>query len=280
MKKILLPTDFSPNSVNAIHYALNLFKDEKCTFYLLNVYRVPYVTSQDVAYVNTETLIDLEEGLKETSEERLKELAGKLTAGGNSNHSFEMISDYNFLSDSVKRIVGEKDIDLIVMGTKGATGAQEIFMGSNTGDIIMKVDCNVLAVPENVVYNEPREITFPTDYKISYEPEDLSYLLSIAKKHKAAIRVLHVQDDPLTEEQLVNKNNLETLLEGVEHSFHTLTGINFETAVNSFTQSRGNIDMIAIIARHYSFFQRLFFRPKVEELSFHTRIPLLVLHKN
>ena len=280
MKKILLPTDFSSNSVNAIHYALNLFKDEKCTFYLLNVYRVPYVTSQDVAYVNTEALMDLEEGLKETSEEKLKELIVKLTAEGNKNHSFETISDYNFLSDSVKRIVGENNIDLIVMGTKGATGAKETFMGSNTGDIIMKVDCNVLAVPENVVYSEPKEITFPTDYEISYEPDDLSYLLSIAGKYNAAIRVLHVQDDPLTEEQLNNKNNLETLLEGIEYSFHTLTGTSFETAVNSFTQSRGNIDMIAIIARHYGFFQRLFFRPKVEELSFHTRIPLLVLHKN
>ena len=280
MKKILLPTDFSPNSINAIHYALDLFKDEKCIFYLLNVYRVPYVTSQDVAYVNTEALIDLEEGLKKTSEERLKELVEKLMAGGNKNHLFEAESDYNFLSDSVKKIVKEKEIDLIVMGTKGATGAKEIFMGSNTGDIIMKVDCNVLAVPEKVVYNEPKEITFPTDYEISYDHDDLSYLLSIAKKHKAMIRVLHVQDEPLTEKQLDNKNNLDDLLEGIEHTYHTLTGTSFESAVNLFTQSRGNIDMIAIIARHYGFFQRLFFRPKVEELSFHTRIPLLVLHKN
>jgi len=280
MKKILLPTDFSPNSINAIHYALNLFKDEKCIFYLLNVYRVPYVTSQDVAYVNTEALIDLEEGLRKTSEESLKELVEKLIAGGNKNHLFETISDYNFLSESVKKIVKEKETDLIVMGTKGATGTKEIFMGSNTGDIIMKVDCNVLAVPENVVYKEPEEIAFPTDYEISYDQEDLSYLLNIAEKNKAAIRVLHVQDDPLTEKQLSNKTNLENLLEGIEHSFHTLTGASFESAVNLFTQSRGNIDMIAIIARHYGFFQRLFFRPKVEELSFHTRIPLLVLHKN
>ena len=113
MKKILLPTDFSPNSINAIHYALDLFKDEKCIFYLLNVYRVPYVTSQDVAYVNTEALIDLEEGLKKTSEERLKELVEKLMARGNKNHLFEAESDYNFLSDSVKKIVKEKEIDLI-----------------------------------------------------------------------------------------------------------------------------------------------------------------------
>ncbi len=280
MIKILLPTDFSENSVNAIHYALNLFKNDECTFYLLNVYRVPYLSSSDVAYINTGALMNLEEELKKNSEGNLKKLTENLSSKANSKHSFEFITDYNFLTDAVKNCIKDKNIDLIVMGTKGATGAKEIFMGSNTGDIIMKVDQNVLVVPENVVYKEPREITFPTDYEIGYKPEDLSYLLSIAQKHKAAIRVLHIQHEPLTKKQLAHKKILEALLKDIDHSFHTLTGVQFENAVNLFTQSRGNVDMIAVIARHYGFFQRLFFRPKVEELSFHTRIPLLVLHKN
>ena len=38
MKKILLPTDFSENALNAIHYALHLFKDESCAFFILNTY--------------------------------------------------------------------------------------------------------------------------------------------------------------------------------------------------------------------------------------------------
>jgi nucleotide-binding universal stress UspA family protein len=280
MKKILMPTDFSSNSVNAIHYVLNLFKDENCTFYLLHVYKVPYVANQDLAYVNTEILMDLEEGLKKDSEEKIKNLAKELKALGNPNHQFETFNDYNFLVDSVKRFIKEKYIELIAMGTKGATGAQEIFMGTNTGNILMKVDCNVLSVPENVLYKDLKEITFPTDYKIKYDTDEMSSFLNLAKKHKAAIRVLHLQEDPLTEEQQNNKKNLDELLHGIDHSFHTLTGTGFETAVNLFTQSRGNVDMIAIIARHYGFFQRLFFRPKVEELSFHTHIPLLVLHKS
>jgi len=72
---------------------------------------------------------------------------------------------------------------------------------------------------------------------------------------------------------------LKKLFENVEETYHTLTNNDFEVALNCFTQSRGNIDMIAIIAKHYNFFQRLFFKPKVEELSFHLNIPLLVLHK-
>ena len=281
MKKILLPTDFSENSVNAIHYALHLFRNEECTFYLLNIYKIPYLADRDVAFMNqANAMADFEEGLRRTSKEKLDKLLSEIVQEKNPNHTFEAISDYNFLIDSVKYHIKDKDIDLIVMGTKGATGAKEIFMGSNTGDIIMKVDCNVLAVPENVGYHDPKEITFTTDYDIDYQTADLQYLLDILKMHQSNIRILHLQNKALTEAQIANKNNLTKILENeVHYTFHTLTNTDFSTAVNCFTQSRGNIDMIAIVARHYSFFQRLFFRPKVEELSFHTKIPLLVLHK-
>ena len=44
-KNILIPTDFSENAWNALSYALNLFKDEKCTFYLLNAYQKYQLTT-------------------------------------------------------------------------------------------------------------------------------------------------------------------------------------------------------------------------------------------
>ena len=280
MKKILLPTDFSANSKNAIRYAIELFREDACEFILLNVYRVPYVTSPDLTYFDQQNLVHLETSLRESAQINLKKLVEEFKPDCGKNHRFKTISEYNFLVDAVKNILKKEEIDLIVMGTKGATGAKEIFMGSNTGDLIMKVDCNLLAVPENVSYKEPKEITFPTDYLIHYKPADLDYLISIAQRHDATIRVLHVQNEELTKNQKKNRDQLKDLLIGkVKHEFYTLTNADFDTALNCFTQSRGDVDMIAIIARHYGFFERLFFRPKVEELSFHTKVPLLVLHE-
>ena len=280
MKKILLPTDFSDNSINAIHYALEIFKDINCSFYLLNIYGVPYLTEQELTNFDRVNLVKLEEGLFKSSQENLEKFLKKVIKVPNPNHKFKTISDYNFFINSVKQIVKNKNIELIVMGTKGATGAKEIFMGSNTGDLIMKTNCNLLAVPENATYKKPKEITFTTDFKIPYKKEDLFELIEIAKLHEAKIRVLHLVDgQTLDEEQRINKKALNQFFENLSYSFHTLTNTNFETAINCFTQSRGDIDMIAIIAKQYNFFQRLFFKPKVEELSFHTKIPLLVLHK-
>ena len=48
MKNILLPTDFSQNSLNAINYAMELFKDTPCKFYLLNAFKIPYLTNEEL----------------------------------------------------------------------------------------------------------------------------------------------------------------------------------------------------------------------------------------
>ena len=277
MKRILLPTDFSSISLNAIRYALSLYEESKCEFYLLNVYRVPYMTNEELMENDAQQLAILETEMYESSRKNLKDLVSGFDK--NENHVYHTISDYNFFIDSVKQNVLEKEIDLVVMGTKGATGAKEIFLGSNTGDVLMKTDCNVIAIPENSTYKAPKEIVFPTDFKLRYERDDLSPLIELAETNKSTLRILHFsQDGQLTEEQVSNKRVLSSYLETMEHSFHTLTNIDFEEALNCFVQSRGNIDMIAMISGHYNFFQRLFFRPKVMELSFHTKVPLYVLH--
>ena len=278
MKNILLPTDFSKNSLNAMKYAMMLFKDNPCNFYLLNVFKIPYLTNDELMENDADQLAQIEKDLFDSSQKGLKNIVKKIKL--DSKHSFSTLSDYNFFINSVKNTVKSKKIDLIIMGTKGATGAKEIFMGSNTGDVIMKTDCNVLVVPENADYTEPNEITFPTDFTIPYKKKDLKLLTNLVEQYSSNLRILHLQyEKQISTEQEFNRKTLKRLLKNLSYSFHTLTNTDFDTAVNCFTQSRGNINMIAIIARHYNFFQRLFFQPKVEDLSFHSKIPLLVLHK-
>ncbi len=130
MKKILLPTDFSENSINAIEYASHLFKDVPCKFFLLNVFKIPYLANEELMDQNVAQLAALEEEMHETSKKEMKELLDRLPK--NTKHDFATISDYNLFNLAVHQVVEEKNIELIIMGTKGATGAKEIFLGSNT----------------------------------------------------------------------------------------------------------------------------------------------------
>ncbi len=277
MKKILLPTDFSPISINAIQYASRLFKDISCEFYVLNVFKIPYLTNEELMDQNASNLALFEDEMYASSKSEMEKLIEKLPK--NENHNFQTISDYNLFSLAVEQVVKEKNIELVVMGTKGATGAKEIFMGSNASDVIMRNSCHVIAVPEHNEFKPPKEIVFPTDYLIDYDFKDMAPIINLAEQNEATIRIVHFsENDELDEDQIQNKTKLNSYLVNVKHSYHTLTNSDFEEGLNCFTQSRGNIDLIAIISRHYGFFERLFFKPKVRALSFHSKIPLFVIH--
>ena len=279
MQQILIPTDFSDNSWNAIKYGLEFFKKSRCTFYLLHINPVPPYsgagTSVRAASRNFEDYI-----LKD-SRKNLEEMLGRIEKlPFNTKHTFIPLALHDYFVDAVRRESEDRKIDLILMGTKGAAGLKKATIGSNTGDVITKVKCPLLAVPEDAHYSSPREIALPTDYHIGYDVKVLDTLIAMAVMNNSILRVLHIskKGEELTDEQLKNKDFLDDYLVDVEHSFHSLTGSKLETAVQCFTESR-DIDMIAMVAKNLNFFQRILFRPAVEEISYHTKVPFLVLHE-
>lgn len=279
MQRILIPTDFSDNSWNAIKYCLEFFKNVKCTFFLLHVNPIPSYSAAGSS-VRTTTAV-LKEAMIKESKVELKKLQKRIVDfSDNKNHTFTSTALYDYFVDSIKREVQDKKIEMIVMGTKGASGLKRVTIGSNTGDVITKVKCPLLAVPENAVYKIPKEIAFPTDYHLAYDIKVLDTLIAIVRMNGATLRIVHIskKGEDLSEEQTENKDFLHDYLRGADHSFHSLTGTKLEVAIQCFVESR-DIDMVAMVAKNLNFFQRILFKPAVEEISYHTDIPFLVLHE-
>jgi|TARA_R100001369_G_C3326719_1_gene169958 nucleotide-binding universal stress UspA family protein len=279
MKQILVPTDFSENAWNALQYGLDLFHNTKCTFYLLHVnpvtgYSGTGSTIQKTSLTLKENLLNTSMGELRTWMDRIEKLPV------NTKHMFFPLIHFNYFIDTVKSEVQHKKIDLIIMGTKGATGLKKATIGSNTGDVITRVRCPLLAVPEDVEYTRPKEIVFPTDYQLGYDLKVLDSLIEMINMNKAVLRILHIskKGEELSQEQRENKDFLQEYLLDVDHSFHSLTGSKLETAVQCFTESR-DVDMISMVAKNLNFFQKILFRPAVEEISYHTKVPFLVLHE-
>ncbi|MGS0527071.1 universal stress protein [Zobellia nedashkovskayae] len=169
------------------------------------------------------------------------------------------------------------------MGTKGASGIQESVIGSNTGDVITKVACNLLVVPENAKFNSPKEIAFPTDYNIFYSHAILETISKVLHMCKANLQVIHVSNikKELNPTQKTNQTYLQDYLEELftkSYNFHNLKDKNVKTAIDTFTKN-GNIDMVVMVAKNLNFLQQLLFDSTIEKLSFHTTLPLLVLHE-
>ncbi|MCM4171899.1 universal stress protein [Arenibacter sp. TNZ] len=273
-RRILCPTDFSKNAQNAINYAIELFKNETCVFYILNTYKVEAYTME---FAITKDLEDSEK----KSIGGLNIILEWLSVDKNSvNHKFRVVSECGNLLDSIKTIVDKQDIDMVVMGTKGATDSRMEIYGSQTVLAMEEIrNCPVLAIPAKTIYKEIKEIVFPTNFRTTYKRREFQYLVDIAKISNSSITVLNVhnKEESLDADQITNKNLLKDYFEELDHSFHTLNNKDVQTAINSFIEIRGS-DMVAFINRKHSFFGMILSRPMVKNLNYHTSIPVLALH--
>ena len=281
MKRIILPTDFSDNAYNAICYAINLFEEEECTFYLLHTYTPAIYQAEYV--LHSPGQIGLGDIYQENSLTQLKDLKKKLIAEfNNKKHTFMVHSAFNTLVDEIVETSKNENADMVIMGTQGATGAKEILIGTNTVHVIKKACCPVIAIPPNFKYETPKEILFPTDLGIDYQEEQLKALESLAKQHISRIDILHVSTGyDLNKEQLKNKAKLDGIFDRIAHLFHEMPNQEVITAINNF-QQKNKVNLLVMIQNRHSFFERLFLEPVIKKLGFHVTIPFMVIppHKN
>ncbi len=278
MKNILLPTDFSENAWNATEYALKLFKDDECIFHLLNTYTPAIVHSRFMA-VNTEGRL-LEDACHSASEDGLKHLLAKLAnEHHNTKHHFNTISSFNLLTEEIKEKVEELNIDMIITGTKGASGLKEIFLGSNTVRIIKSnMPCPVLVVPEACKFERPREIALVTDFARNFDASVIEPLKRTALQLGARIRVMHINEtNQLNKYQKSNLTILQDYLSEIPTSVHWMPHFSSKAhVIQTFIEELG-IDMVTMVYHRHGILGELTREPVIKNLAFRTKIPILVI---
>lgn len=275
MKRILLPTDFSENSIKAIHYALHIYKDMECTFYLLHTFTPPIYQTEYI--LGSPGQIGLGDTLRENSQRQMDKLQKKLKDKfNNPNHTIIPHIAFNTLLDEITQTVELEKIDLIVMGTKGATNAVEILFGTNAVHAIKRAKCPVIAVPQMFEFKVPHQILFPTDYEIQYKKKKFDQLLQIADLHGSRINVMHVRAGyKLTEEQKKNKKQLKGILPNLS-IFHDVPDSDIIHEINEI-MDKEKIDLLVMVQNKHTFFERLFMEPVIKKIGFQVSIPFMVI---
>lgn len=276
MKRILLPTDFSDNAFNAIRYAMQFFENDEATFYLLNTFTP---VSYHAGYlIENPTLYGMEDVAMVNSKRDITRIEEKIKKEfNNPKHQFVRLSAFNTLVGEIKEVVEKYRIDLIVMGTKGATGAKEVFIGTHTMYTIKKVKCPVLAIPSEFEYEKPKEVLFPTDYNININTTFLPLIKEICDTHTSRLNILNAYYGiPLADNQLEVKDFLDQYFTSNAHVFHIEEGVDVIEAVEDF-QKKYKINLLIMIHNKHSFFENLLFKPVINQIAYHTNIPFLVI---
>jgi nucleotide-binding universal stress UspA family protein len=167
MKNILVPTDFSQQASNALTVASEIARKSGGKIHLLHVLDVSLgggfsfnTMGEPSGHTTMDQVYVLQ--LRDITSRRLEEIVQQ-----NSSDSFTIIPEVQVgnVFSTVAAHVEEHDIDLIVMGTKGSSGVEEFFIGSNTEKIVRRASCPVLSVKNVPSGFSIRNIVFASNFE-------------------------------------------------------------------------------------------------------------------
>lgn len=276
MKHILLLTDFSKSSKNAMQYATQLFEQDLCTFYLLHVANALEYTTDDLMLAGNKSIYNI---LIKKAKHKLTKLVSVIKIENeNSKHSFETIVDFDVFTDSVNQVVKTKKIDLVVMGTNGVTGAKEVIFGSNTVNIIRNVKCSTLVIPEGFKYKQSKQLFLPLDANDTMKGKDFDELMTFVKSYNLSMHVLRIKPTARKlKAEAGDINVFQHVLKDKKHQYHKVSAIPMHYVVDCYLQTN-SVDMMALLVQKERFFERFFIGSTTAQISNKVIVPLLILH--
>ncbi len=261
INKILVPVDFSENSLNALRYAAAFAKGSDAAMIVMHV-------------SDNEALDD--------------ELRGNLAP----DHLFELLKKESWMSgirmtsmvvngsveDAVLEHSMNQDVDLIVMGTQGAGSVSRTLVGTNTTKVVGKSRCAVLVVPAEAIFTPIKKVVLAVDldHRTDLLVRDIIEML---KAINAAVLLVYVGKDPAGKMQ----RELSQLTEDLKKSSgydrivsKLIPSGEFPMSLESYAFDI-EADIITMITHHRGVFESIFDPSETKLYSYHTSMPLLVV---
>lgn len=274
MKTLIVPTDFSPVSINAMNYAADMALSIDASLLLLHVYQIP-VTFTEVPVVN----ISLEE-MKKISEEKVAELKKGLEHITSGKLKIYAESRLGEVTDEIEALCKKINPFAVVMGTKGAGGLERLFLGSNTLTAIKHLTYPVIVVPPGAVFNGIKKIGFACDLNEVVETTPSDKIHEVCTMFNASLLVLNVDFKnknflPETPEESLL---LHTLLEDLDPVYQYIEHEDVVEGINEFAEKQA-LDLVITIPKKHKLLSGLFQKSHTRELVFESHIPIMCIHE-
>lgn len=273
MTKFIVPIDFSETSKNAARYAAHL------TTLVPDAQLILYNVFEEVDNGSDATHGDnAGHGRKAIMELALQSVQTELSAITSSRISCVAEENSHFL-DTLEKYVTKNDIQLIIMGITGATRLGQIFMGSNTLNIVKRGIVPVIIVPPDAHSQSAKNVMLLTDLKDTEETIPVLEVKAILDLFKPKLHVVNVDHEhyvELTEEYKAERAKLENMLAGYNPEFSFIRMFDFIEAANQFVVDR-KIDLIMTFPRKHSFLGNVFKTTNTTKLAYHSHVPIVAI---
>ena len=275
MRKILFPTDFSEVSKNAFIYALKLADSIDAEIITMHVYQLPQANYVNVA----EYLHEIYDVTELSNFDNYKDEVPILRHIAEENNldkvKISHVLILGNLIEEIQKITKHENIDFIVMGTKGATGWDAFFVGTNTGSVISGIDVPMLCVPLEAKFKKIEIIGFTTRFRTK-DKKALKMVLDIAKKTKAKVKCLYVKtSDSDVSKDTVAKWEDEFINEPIE--FFVINSDEVKETILDFIMYK-EVDILTMLTYKRGFFEGIFKPSLTKKIATNFDIPILAIH--
>ena len=282
MKTLLISTDFSTIATHAAEYGYSLAKQIKANVILCNAVSVPAEVSQAgvIVWPMEEYNLLMEESDKEL--ESLKKHLENTEPAGSFRPLIKVINQSGILLDIANVIVEVHNVELLIMGTHGASGFSHFLLGDHSRKMIGGTIKPLLLIPPAAKMTRIKKIAFATDFRHPEEDLRAIYnLIAFARLLNAEILLTHVyngkQQTPEFQEWL--KRFLVDVSNTADYPH-----IYYRMIKNSNTEAgldwlcvHGQVDMLAMVHRQHNFFDNLLKGSHTKKMADQIPVPLMVI---
>jgi nucleotide-binding universal stress UspA family protein len=192
MKSILVPTDFSEQAENALDFAAQIAANSGAKVQLLHVLEHPSESafnSMGIATIDNDPMDNIYLiKMMEAAKAKMEEIVA--------NDAYEKITlEYNIIVgrpfEQITKTLGDNDCDLVVMGTTGSSGLEEMLVGSNTERVVRRAHCPVISIKDKANFGAIKNIAFASDFADKYD-ELIERLKELQKLFDARLSLVRI----------------------------------------------------------------------------------------
>jgi nucleotide-binding universal stress UspA family protein len=276
MKTILVPTDFSKEASYSLEAASVIARQTGASIQLLHVIQTAY----DREY-NTGAAIPLEmkEKIELAKQEVYKKLEHMIKPFQESGVSMEPYIKVGSVFQQVSDIIAKEKIDLIVMGTGGASGLLELLDGSNTERVVRYANCLVLTVANKIHNFKLQKAVLATNFK-DIPHAFINKLNQLQESFSFELQILYVNTPLDYQTTFAIEKRLEAFL--AKHDFknyttHIVDHYSVEDGITAFAKKTG-ADIIAMATHGRTGLSHLLDGSVTENVVNHAHTPVLTFH--
>ncbi|QHL86811.1 universal stress protein [Nibribacter ruber] len=269
MKTILTPTDFSPNAVNAIAYAAQVAKKVRGKLILVHALPFPVASTPELPGGITP-----QKALREAYLRELEQLSKNLRLENGFAFDVECYCTQGPLFQSLGTMVEEHKVDMIVMGTKGASGFMQKLAGTNALTIMRQVNCPVLVVPATAQYTAWEKVAYASDFE-KEEKVFLQQLFTVTAPFAPIIEVMNVQ----AEEQLnlvADHQIIKAMVQDQPVQIKQVKAASVLAGIKQYIQEN-QVQVLAVAIEKRTWLEALFHQSVSAQLAFASNLPILAL---